>query len=678
MKKFLSLLLAAAMVFSVLMLASCGGSEEPAKTTVSASEGENKTGEATKPADNTPAPTQTKEDEKETKVLDGETAKDAVRTSVNTVIDKLLGGDTAAVVPTLTNLDFGVDVEEKITISDALLSIIASVLTSRTGAGESAPQIDLSFLKELSFKSSVDVKGTLAAVSALALLNGKELLDGTIVLDLENKALKVKSQILGNQYLELPFEQLASLLSGLFGQRGMVEEYDDYDDYDYEGYDDFVVGEDYPDGEIDFPEGELIETYVGEDGKTYGVFKLPDGTETTIVLSDGDVVMPSDPENPDYPIDDYYNDDDFGGGFSLGSLDVQTILGMLSGVKAALPDAQTLKDIVNRYIDIVLAAIGDPVKGEKEVAVVDLTTKYNTLTYEISVEKLYAIVMNVLKTAKDDAQLLGVIDRVAGAVGYGGENGNAISETLKGAIAEFLEKNANVNLANSKPFSVKVVLYSDGYGDVKGVDAVIVYEDTEVALTELCAQSGSKTAVYTLVEFGKTGEQKQSLKATYTDTKSGSRITGDLIVYFGDAKLIDIYVKDLDVELLKEGKFSGKISISLNDVFTAISTFMPGNESIEAVKSMFGLFGDITVYFEGKDTDAKRSYKFGVANAQQDLIAAECTIVKRDAKPIEAVQGISLEEFVKTADMNAVLGTLMQKLIEAGVPQDLLASLPIG
>ena len=178
MKKFLSILLALTMMFSVVMLASC--SKEPEE------------------------PTTFESSEEHLKYV----ANKAVKNASENVLANY-AGKTDEKIEDKTTYDL------KISVDDSLINVLKSFL------GAAAGQIDLSFLKTIGLTLVDNRKGDVRSEGVSLTLNGKTLLDGLLCLDKNTGEIKASIPLVSADTLKITADELAEIM------KGGAKEYDD-------------------------------------------------------------------------------------------------------------------------------------------------------------------------------------------------------------------------------------------------------------------------------------------------------------------------------------------------------------------------------------------------------------------------------------------------------------------
>lgn len=95
----------------------------------------------------------------------------------------------------------------------------------------------------------------------------------------------------------------------------------------------------------------------------------------------------------------------------------------------ALPDAAKVEPLLNKYIGMILNGIEDVKRENKTLEMDGASQEAVVLTYTITEEQIVDIITNVLKAAKDDADLKAVIDDLGDALeGIAAEAGGVTEE----------------------------------------------------------------------------------------------------------------------------------------------------------------------------------------------------------------------------------------------------------
>lgn len=355
-------------------------------------------------------------------------------------------------------------------------------------------------------------------------------------------------------------------------------------------------------------------------------------------------------------LDLYYEENGYDQTYAMLSNLVYADDSQIQAIMGAMPDSKTLNKVIERYANIIIKNLDEVDRGSETVTAGDITCSYTTLEVEIDSATLESIAKDVVNTAVDDKDLKEIIYSFATAMG---EDGDELYASLQDEL-----RDADISI--DEDILIKMVVYVNGEGEVKGRDIQIKADGSEVAtIRYLVTEKGGKFGA----EFRiKTPDTTISLEGD--GTKRGDMIKGTL-----DAK----------VSSYGETHKLGTIEIdgsTKDDSFEGDITFAPSEEVLEAMLSEV----DLPPFL----TDMVRNIKITLSNHSSknhlDVSLAlksdstELITVRFECKEVSPLDlsvpsdYMDPEEWVQSMDQSNLM-TLIGNLQKAGVPMSLFSDL---
>ncbi|MBR0302724.1 MAG: hypothetical protein IJQ80_02630 [Clostridia bacterium] len=289
----------------------------------------------------------------------------------------------------------------------------------------------------------------------------------------------------------------------------------------------------------------------------------------------------------DFDIDDYYyeSDDSSQYGYYLDVINnilnndqfkaAKEFLTLIPDLRDAVPDKDTTKRILEKYIRIILDDIEDVKKHTEKVSAGSSSKKYTAYTVKLNGNDLIRILKDVLAEAKSDEDILKIVDDMSQTVAkLESERGKKYSFTLdRDSFADSCESVAKA-MSTYGPllggmFSIERTIYVNFFGDIKGLEfkinvggaslfdvSVITIGDEKEYRVKMFADSVLDDDSYgaQIVVSGKTDGGRFNGTGALSEQTSGER-----------HELLKLEVKDCDEERALCGEYNGKITIKAGD-----------------------------------------------------------------------------------------------------------------
>jgi len=225
---------------------------------------------------------------------------------------------------------------------------------------------------------------------------------------------------------------------------------------------------------------------------------------------------------------------------------------MLKKYAGLLPDDETTRRIIARYIDCALNADIDVEEESEKIEVEGISQKVTKSSISITEKTAISVAKEILKEAKNDEDIKKIVKDYAEFYGMDGDS--AWSDVQSG-IESTLNSAPDSSDLDSEEVG-QIHLYIDNKGDIIGLG----FEAEGAEVTYLTATKGDKFGTEISVEGG-----GQSISIAGTGTDKGGKITSEFYLKSNNMSLIKISFNDVDSQKLESGKFNGKITIELCD-----------------------------------------------------------------------------------------------------------------
>ena len=236
-------------------------------------------------------------------------------------------------------------------------------------------------------------------------------------------------------------------------------------------------------------------------------------------------------------------------------------------IVSALPTEKELNTLLTRYVDIAKGAMREPSTTTQTLSHGGISQEVTTTSYAISRMDVLNIAEAVLNTAKTDADLEKILDKLSDWLNE--QNATSGDETGAGPVPTDLHANIMSAAENALEgiADAKAGLES---GDVENVDmlvfSIFTDDDKQVGFQlvtnngldtmQLCAYSltsGENTALY--VDVGGNNRLQG------TGTNVGGKCNGNYSLVMQGREMMHIGVKDLDTKALENGELKGTFSL---------------------------------------------------------------------------------------------------------------------
>lgn len=326
-----------------------------------------------------------------------------------------------------------------------------------------------------------------------------------------------------------------------------------------------------------------------------------------------------------------------------------TAMQEMKKVLKILPKENVAEDLLCRYMKCLVDGVNKVEEEKETIQAGDVSQKVTALTVTIDGDTAIESARNVLKELKKDKDIKKIIKDLSklddSAIDY-----ESFVESIDSALKELEDMDGESILYEEIEFT----LYADGEGKIVGID--FDYED--VQLKAYTAEKGNKFGTYLRVRAS-----DGSVTFEGSGKMSGDKVSGDFSLKVMGVDILDISLKNLDIEKLKDGVVNGKITLKLDedieniapfdyaDVISELSLVIDGNS-----KSVENIDDDIILEYDGKECAR-------ITAQMKDAGAKKAKLPKNFVNSDDYEK---MEEWSEKADMDK----LIKALKKAGVPEE--------
>ncbi|MBE6648184.1 MAG: hypothetical protein E7614_01535 [Ruminococcaceae bacterium] len=348
---------------------------------------------------------------------------------------------------------------------------------------------------------------------------------------------------------------------------------------------------------------------------------------------------------------------------ATGSVGSTSVFGNESMEKlvAAIPSEEVFTKILSHYIDVAVKNIDGVEKTSETLTINGVTQSCTVISYELDEADFRKIAKAVLIEVEKDKDIEKIIKDFAKALG---EDENETYESFAKAVEEAIAELENV--VEHRLTREKTVIRNYVGGSGKVVARQIKDDTSEFFIGNVRKGSDVATEIRFVDEFA---DEEESFKFSGKGIIKSNKLYGSYTIYENDDELLKIGVDKFDLKALDtEGKFSGEFSVSAGGRIDKLLDGMDKKVAsfVESLKIKF-IAGDNSGALEIYSKD-KLCVKFAVKAEEK---AYKAPVLPDESKVIS----VSDEEALVKALENFDPQTLIDKLKEAGLPEDLFGGM---
>ena len=336
---------------------------------------------------------------------------------------------------------------------------------------------------------------------------------------------------------------------------------------------------------------------------------------------------------------------------------------MIAELAKVMPSQEVLETIATRYVGVLMSGFGDVEKSTETVKVSGVSQKLHVLKATMDEDDLVEIAENLIKTLKKDKDIKEIILEIEE---YSGEEG--IYDSFIEAMDEALETLDEEDM-DLPSFKLTLLTYLNDANDIVGITVKASSMGAKIEpISWVRVEQGKKFAsefvisagTESLVFEGK-GEKAKTTNSKYT-------------LSFDGEKLLTVEVKDY---VSDDAQTSGTVRIIPSE--DIMDEVMGDADLPESVSDLIGS-ADPALEIQFSIVEGKTGeFSIALTAGSKKLVTLSCFTKVTVPDAIQIPENVvefkdeeSLNEWTETMNGD-FLSTLIERLIEAGVPADLFA-----
>ena len=337
----------------------------------------------------------------------------------------------------------------------------------------------------------------------------------------------------------------------------------------------------------------------------------------------------------------------------------------LEKIAEVLPSAEVLEGLVNRYVGLLMSGFGKVEKSNEKVKISGVTQNLHVLKATMDEDDLVKLAENLLKTLKKDDDIEDILLNIEELTGEEG-----IYDSFVEAMDEALESMDEDDM-ELPSFKLTLTTYLNDANDIVGISAKVStnmgMKVTIEPFSWVRVEQGKKFASELVISGGELaivfegkGENGKTTNSEYT------------LSYAGD-ELLTVEVKDY---VSNEEQVSGTVRIVPSEY--VMDMFMEEADLSQAVIDLIGTAEPaLEMKIDSNGQVGNVSYALTVGTKNLVAISINSKVTTADSivlpeKYVEMTADSDGSEWMETMNPE-FLDTLMDRLIEAGVPAELFA-----
>ena len=340
---------------------------------------------------------------------------------------------------------------------------------------------------------------------------------------------------------------------------------------------------------------------------------------------------------------------------------MQNLYKVLGDMTSVYPDTETLTTLMERYGNLVIDNLSEASSAEEALSVEGVSKDCTVYETSIKESNLTDIMNGVLKTAKEDQELKGLLEKWD-EVG----NTDLYDQFQKGAddlLAEL--EGEDYSEENSEMFLYRVWVNADG--KIKGRE-ISIADDVEPypILTWKSPSADGSSALLAELDLG-----TESITLTGSGQTTDNLLNGEYVLAINDIKTIAVQAQNVTVN--KENPWKGVFEGTYNLSFLQDTTSEEQNPL-----AAFGL----TLYVLSDMDNYESQIDLTVTGSGAALVTlsvtsgfAEASVEAPDAAALESAIDISNEEAGAAYTANLDVNTILNNAVAAGMPEELVTAI---
>jgi len=336
---------------------------------------------------------------------------------------------------------------------------------------------------------------------------------------------------------------------------------------------------------------------------------------------------------------------------------------MMAMLAEVIPSADTLESIANRYVGVVMSGFGQVEKSNEKVEVSGISQKLYVLTATMDEDDLLKLAENLIKTLKKDEDIKSIILSLEEYVGQEG-----LYDSFTESMDEALDALSESDSEDMPDIKLTLVTYLNDVNDIVGIKVKASSDGEKIEpFSWVHVEQGKKFASEIEISSGMeslviegSGETDKAKNAEY-------------VITFADQDILIIELKDY---ISNEEQHSGTVRIMPSE--NVMEMLLSEASLNDSIADLIGSADPaLEIKFNNNAQGSNGSVALAVGNKSLITISVSAKTKTPDAIEIpedyiEMQDEDSIMEWVETMNPE-FLDTLMDRLIEAGVPAELFA-----
>lgn len=340
---------------------------------------------------------------------------------------------------------------------------------------------------------------------------------------------------------------------------------------------------------------------------------------------------------------------------------LQNLYKVLGDMTSVYPDTETLTTLMERYGNLVIDNLSEATSTEEALSVEGVSEDCTVYETSIKESNLTDIMNGVLKTAKEDQELKGLLEKWD-EIG----NTDLYDQLQKGAddlLAEL--EGEDYSEENSEMFLYRVWVNADG--KIKGRE-ISIADDVEPypIFTWKSPSADGNSALLAELDLG-----TESITLTGSGQTTDNLLNGEYVLAINDIKTIAVQAQNVTVN--KENPWKGVFEGTYN------LSFLQDTASEE--QNPLAAFG-LTLYVLSDMDNYESQIDLTVTGSGAALVTlsvtsgfAEASVEAPDAAALESAIDISNEEAGAAYTANLDVNTILNNAVAAGMPEELVTAI---
>lgn len=339
----------------------------------------------------------------------------------------------------------------------------------------------------------------------------------------------------------------------------------------------------------------------------------------------------------------------------------------LEMITEALPSAEVLEGLVNRYVGVLMSGFGEVEKSKEKVKVSGVTQNLHVLKATMDEDDLVKLAENLLKTLKKDDDIEDILLNIEELVGEEG-----IYDSFIEAMDDALESLDEADLDEMGSFKLTLVTYLNDANEIVG-------NTVKLSLPGLGMGMKYEPISWVRVEQGKKFASELVISAGIESIvfegkgENGKTKNGEYVLSYDGNEILTVELKDY---VSNDDQLSGTVRIAPSE--DAMESIMDEADLSQAIIDLIGTAEPaLEIKFDSNGQVGSASYALAVGTKNLIAISINFKLTAADSivlpeKYVEMTPDSDGSEWMETMNPD-FLDTLMDRLIEAGVPAELFA-----